>query len=193
MTVDVVTTTMIDRPCEVVALYAMNPASAAEWYANIERVEWKTSPPLRVGSALTFVAHFLGRRLAYTYEIVELQAGSVPRLVDAPNPSGAMSGGTPSLFWTAVPTSNTIETTRYRVYRSTWNASTQSWIDNGIQAGETTGTNFTDASPQLSMRSYQGTVAPNGSAYSYVRYTVRALNSGVGAESVPVYFRGLPL
>lgn len=73
MTVDVVTTTMIDRPCEVVALYAMNPDSAAEWYANIESVEWKTSPPLRVGSALTFVAHFLGRRLVYTYEIVELQ------------------------------------------------------------------------------------------------------------------------
>ena len=113
--------------------------------------------------------------------------------VGAPNPSGSVSGGSPSLFWMAVPTSNTVETTRYRIYRSTWDASTQSWIDNGIQVGETTGTNFTDASPPLSMRSYQGTAAPNGSAYSYIRYTVRALNSGVGAESVPVYFRGLPL
>jgi hypothetical protein len=75
MPVDVLTSTVIERPLEEVASYAENPDHAPEWYANIESVEWKTPPPLTVGSKLAFVARFLGRRLAYTYEIVDL----VPR------------------------------------------------------------------------------------------------------------------
>ena len=71
MIVDIVTEIVIDRPVEVVAAYASDPTNAPEWYANIESVEWKTDPPVRVGSAMTFVARFLGRRLEYTYEVVE--------------------------------------------------------------------------------------------------------------------------
>lgn len=72
MPVDVLTKVEIERPVDVVAGYAGDPSNAPEWYVNIESVEWRSKPPLAPGSELEFVARFLGRRLAYTYRIVEL-------------------------------------------------------------------------------------------------------------------------
>ena len=72
---DVTTEIVIHRPRAEVAAYAGDPGHAPEWYANIASVEWRTEPPLAVGSRLDFVARFLGRRLAYTYEVVEHVAG----------------------------------------------------------------------------------------------------------------------
>jgi uncharacterized membrane protein len=71
MAVDVVTEIEIARPRAEVAAYAGDPGNATRWYANIESVEWRTPPPLAVGTRLEFVARFLGRRLAYTYEVRE--------------------------------------------------------------------------------------------------------------------------
>ena len=70
MAVDVVTDTLIERPRDVVAAFAADPDNVPRWYANIKSVEWKTPPPAQLGSRVGFVAEFLGRRLAYTYEFV---------------------------------------------------------------------------------------------------------------------------
>ncbi|HEY1563440.1 MAG TPA: SRPBCC family protein [Gaiellaceae bacterium] len=75
MPVDVVTEIEIARPREEVYRYASDPANAPEWYVNIASVEWRSGPPLAVGSSMAFVASFLGRRLAYTYEVRELVPG----------------------------------------------------------------------------------------------------------------------
>lgn len=75
MAVDVAVETVIERPGAEVASYAGDPGNAPAWYANIRSVEWRTPPPVAVGSRLDFVAQFLGRRLEYTYEVVDLVAG----------------------------------------------------------------------------------------------------------------------
>jgi hypothetical protein len=86
--VDVSTETVVRRPCDEVAAYAGDPTHAPDWYANISSVEWRTPPPVGVGSRMDFVATFLGRRLAYTYEVDELDPGRrlVMRTADGPFP-----------------------------------------------------------------------------------------------------------
>jgi uncharacterized membrane protein len=71
MPVDVLTESTIDRPIEEVASYAADPSNAPEWYANIISADWKTPPLLQRGSRIEFVARFMGRRLEYTYEVVD--------------------------------------------------------------------------------------------------------------------------
>ena len=88
MAVDVLTEIVIDRPCAQVAEYAGDPTNAPQWYVNIESVEWRTREPVALGSRMDFVARFLGRRLAYTYEVVELIPGErlVMRTAQGPFP-----------------------------------------------------------------------------------------------------------
>jgi uncharacterized protein YndB with AHSA1/START domain len=86
--VDVTTEIVIQRPRGVVADYSADPDHAPVWYGNIRSVEWKTPPPVAVGSRIAFVARVLGRRLAYTYQVTELVPGErlVMRTAEGPFP-----------------------------------------------------------------------------------------------------------
>ena len=75
MAVDVSTDVVIRRPPADVAAYAANPSNAPSWYVNIKSVDWKTEPGVHTGARAAFIAEFLGRTLAYTYEIVEFVPG----------------------------------------------------------------------------------------------------------------------
>ena len=86
--VDVESDIVIDRPLDAVAAYAADPSNVPEWYANIDSVEWKSSPPAKRGTRVAFVARFLGRRLEYTYEFVDFVPGErlVMRTTEGPFP-----------------------------------------------------------------------------------------------------------
>ena len=108
--IDVVTEITIARPRAEVAAYAADPSHAPEWYANIKSVRWQTEPPVRVGSRMDFVAHFLGRRLAYTYEVADLLPGErlVMRTKQGPFPMET------TYTWASTPDGGTYMTLRNR-------------------------------------------------------------------------------
>ncbi|PLS05325.1 ATPase [Neobacillus cucumis] len=86
--VDVFTEINIRSPRKEVAEYASNPDRAPEWYVNIKSVEWKSPKPLTLGSQIAFKAQFLGKELAYIYEVVEFIPNQkfVMRTADGPFP-----------------------------------------------------------------------------------------------------------
>jgi uncharacterized membrane protein len=108
--VDVISEVVIDRPRHEVASYATDPDNATAWYKNIRSVEWRTTKPLVIGSRVAFVAQFVGRRLAYTYEISDLVRDErmVMSTAEGPFPMETTYG------WEDTPSSGTRMTLRNR-------------------------------------------------------------------------------
>ena len=108
--VDVQTEIEIQRPRPEVAAYASDPDHATSWYQNIKSVQWKTEKPLALGSQIAFVAQFLGRQLAYTYEVKEMVPDEhfVQSTSDGPFPMET------TYMWTDTPSGGTRMTLRNR-------------------------------------------------------------------------------
>ena len=108
MAVDVETSIDIDAARDRVAAFASDPDNAPRWYVNISSVTWETPPPATVGSRIAFVAHFLGRRIAYTYEVREVVAAErlVMSTADGPFPM------TTTYTWADTPRGGTRMTLR---------------------------------------------------------------------------------
>lgn len=86
--VDVLTEIKILCSADKVSEFAANPDYAPDWYVNIHSAEWQTQKPLAIGSRIAFKAQFLGRHLAYVYEIEEFRQGQkmLMRTADGPFP-----------------------------------------------------------------------------------------------------------
>jgi uncharacterized membrane protein len=107
---DVLSEIEIARPRADVAAYVLDQDTAPEWYKNIESVEWDTPAPLALGSRFAFVARFLGRRLAYTYEVRELVDGELMIMSTADGPFEMETTYT----WADAPGGGTLMTLRNR-------------------------------------------------------------------------------
>ena len=73
MAVDVRVEVRIERPRADVARYMFDPENDAEWTTGVVESRPLDAGPLRVGSRVERVTKFLGRRFAYTYEVVAIE------------------------------------------------------------------------------------------------------------------------
>jgi uncharacterized membrane protein len=109
--VDVLSEVEIARPRGEVATYASDPDNATAWYENIKSVNWQTpGRQVSVGARIAFTASFMGRQLAYIYEITDLVPGErlVMRTMDGPFPMET------SYTWRDTETGDTEMTLRNR-------------------------------------------------------------------------------
>jgi hypothetical protein len=87
MPVDATATGTIARPCEEVAAYLRDPANDTTWIGGLRSARLLTPGPVAVGSRVERVASFLGRRVEYVNEIIELTGERlVMRSVRSPFP-----------------------------------------------------------------------------------------------------------
>ena len=72
---DVTAETTIGAGRDRVAAYAMDPRNDPIWIGGLKQVEVLTEGPIEKGSTVQRIASFMGKRIEYVMEIVELEPG----------------------------------------------------------------------------------------------------------------------
>lgn len=88
MGIDITAEVVVARARADVGAYMTDPANDPEWIGGLREVSRLDDGPLEVGSRVTRVASFLGRKIEYVNEILELDPARVldMRSVVAPFP-----------------------------------------------------------------------------------------------------------
>jgi hypothetical protein len=87
MSIDITARVHVDRDPAAVAAYMTDPVNDPQWIGGLREVELLGDGPVRVGSRVRRVAHFLGRRVEYVNEILALDERQLDmRSVQAPFP-----------------------------------------------------------------------------------------------------------
>ena len=93
---------VIERPLEEVWEYTIDPANDPVWQSMVTEVRSGGGEPLRVGSRIEEVFHFLGRRFDITFEVTEhepmsrsaVKASSAPVPMEGSYEYERVDGGT---------------------------------------------------------------------------------------------------
>jgi hypothetical protein len=80
MTMDVTAEVRVRRPRDEVAAYVFEPANDPEWIGGVGEARLLGEPPIGAGSRVARVASFLGRRIEYVNEVVELDDARTLRM-----------------------------------------------------------------------------------------------------------------
>lgn len=88
MAIDVKVSGRIDRPPDQVAGFAMEAENDTRWIGGISSARRLTTGPTDVGTRVERVASFMGKRIDYVMDVVELEPGRkiVLRSVKSPFP-----------------------------------------------------------------------------------------------------------
>ncbi len=72
---DTISSIEIDRPADEVFAFLADMANNPRWQKGQRRCDWTSPPPLAVGSTYDQQARFLGRTIASSFEVTELEPG----------------------------------------------------------------------------------------------------------------------
>jgi carbon monoxide dehydrogenase subunit G len=75
MALDVTATIDISRPPDAVAAYVFEPSHDPTWIGGVRAVEMVSPPPMQVGSRVRRTGAFMGRRIEWLMEVVDLVPG----------------------------------------------------------------------------------------------------------------------
>jgi uncharacterized membrane protein len=86
MSVDITATIVIERPIAEVAEFAGDPSNTPAWCRRIDTAEWRTEPPIKLGSLITLHARLMGKGVVYTSQVTEYTPGEQVAMRTAEGP-----------------------------------------------------------------------------------------------------------